>query len=97
MPRHDCLLLRDKPQGLADDVAAILADLHAPGAVTALPDNGLEHVLLFHPDLGVQLRRVCLLASDISRELDAAYVRIEPMGAVAELRIRLLREVPCNS
>ncbi|OWK32006.1 hypothetical protein [Sphingomonas mucosissima] len=81
---------------MADAVAAILADLHAPGVVTALPDDGLEHVLLFLPELGVQLRRVCLLASDISRELDAAYVRIEQLGATAELRIRLLHEVPCD-
>ena len=84
------------PRGLADDVAAILTDLHAPGRLIALPD-GFEHVLAFYPAPGVQLRRVCLLASDISRELDVAYVHIEQMGAAAELRARLLREVPCNS
>lgn len=93
MLRHDRLLTSDPPCRLADDVAEILSDLHAPGALTTLPDDGFEHVLAFYPNPGVQLRRVCLLASSISRELDAAYVRIEPMGAVAELRIRLLHEV----
>ncbi|WP_334656601.1 hypothetical protein [Sphingomonas panaciterrae] len=89
-------MTNDTPNDLADDVAEILIDLHAPGTLTMLPDNGSEHVLAFYPDSRVQLRRVCLLASDISRELDAAYVRIEPIGASAELRIRLLREVPLD-
>jgi hypothetical protein len=96
MPRHDRLLTSDTLSSLADDVAAILTDLHAPGTLTALPDDGVEHVLAFYPDPRVQLRRVCLLASDISRELDAAYVRIEPIGASAELRIGLVREVPLD-
>jgi hypothetical protein len=96
MPGHDCLLTREASGALADDVAVILIDLHAPGTLTVMPDDGFEHVLAFQPNPGVQLRRVCLLASDISRELDAAYVRIEPMGASAELRIRLLHEVPCG-
>jgi hypothetical protein len=96
MPRHDSSVTSETPPELANDVAAIMADLHAPGALTALPDDGFEHVLSFRPNPGVQLRRVCLLASDISRELDAAYVRIEQHGATVELRlrIRLLHEVP---
>ena len=96
MPRHDRPSISQPPYRLADEVAAILSDLHAPGAVTALPDNGSEHILMFRPAAGVQLRRVCVLASDISRELDAAYVRIEPIDAAAELRIHLVHEVTCN-
>lgn len=96
IPHLDCLLVGETPYGLAHAVAAILADLPAPGTLTALPDDGFEHVLSFRPSPGVRLRRVCLLASDISRELDAAYVRIEQLGATAELRIRLLCEVPCD-
>ena len=65
-------------------------------ALIALPDNGFEHVLASHPDPGVQVQRMCLLAPGISRDLDAAYVRIELIGATAELRIRLPHEVPCD-
>lgn len=96
MPHQDCLVISDTPHGLADNIADILNDLHAPGMLIALPDDGFEHVLSFQPSAGVQLRRVFLLASDIARELGAACVRIEQLGATAELRIRLLHKVPCN-
>lgn len=96
MPHHDCLVISDTPHGLADNIADILNDLHAPGMLTALPDDGFEHMLSFQPSPGVQLRRVFLLASDIARELGAACVRIEQLGATAELRICLLHEVPCH-
>ncbi len=90
MPRHDRLLTSQPPYRLADEIAAILSDLHAPGVMTALPNNGSEHILMFRPAPGVRLRRVYLLASDIERELGAAYVRIEQFGTAAEFRIRLL-------
>lgn len=96
MPHHDRLSISQPPYRLADEAAAILSDLHAPGAVTALPDNGSEHILMFRPAPGVRLRRVYLLASDIERELGAAYVHIEQLGTAAELRFRLLHEVPCD-
>lgn len=96
MPRHYRLLANQPSCHLADEVAAILCDLHAPGTVTALPENGSENILMFRPAPGVRLRRVYLLASDIAGELGAAYVRIEQLGAAAELRIRLLHEVQCN-